>query len=75
MNPIAHREVGNALLYLDRLDEAVALLETAVSLGPTTPTLIQLCRRFDSHRRNGSALVHGPRSPPSTRCNPISTIG
>lgn len=34
MNPIAHREVGNALLYLDRLDEAVALLETAVSLGP-----------------------------------------
>jgi tetratricopeptide (TPR) repeat protein len=34
LNPIVHREVGNTLVYLDRLDEAVSLLETAVSLGP-----------------------------------------
>ncbi|HZY72987.1 MAG TPA: tetratricopeptide repeat protein [Edaphobacter sp.] len=34
LDPIGHRELGNAALYLDRTDEALEHLQNAVSLGP-----------------------------------------
>jgi tetratricopeptide (TPR) repeat protein len=34
LDPIGHREMGNAALYLDRTDEALEHLKSAVSLGP-----------------------------------------
>jgi tetratricopeptide (TPR) repeat protein len=34
LDPIAHREMGNAALYLNRTDDALEHLQTAVSLGP-----------------------------------------
>lgn len=33
-DPLAHREVGHALLYLDRLDEGIEALKSATDFGP-----------------------------------------
>jgi DNA-binding SARP family transcriptional activator len=34
LDPMAHRELGNAELYLDRFDEAAEAMDAAVRLGP-----------------------------------------
>jgi tetratricopeptide (TPR) repeat protein len=34
MDPLAHREIGHALIYLDEIDEGVESLRSATQLGP-----------------------------------------
>ncbi len=71
LDPLAHREVGHALLYLDAIDEGVEALHAATQLGPHhadvlfhyADGLIHLGQMPEARRVMDKALALNPLAP------------